>query len=61
MAIDIEKLTGADVGRAVVYHSRGGDKGEDGYIASWNKVFVFVRYGHGPQAAATDPKYLEWR
>ena len=60
--IHIEDLkTPRDVGRAVVYRSPGGDEVEDGYISSWGTVFIFVRYGPSPQAAATDPKCLEWR
>ncbi len=58
--IHIEDLKPRDVGRAVIYRSPGGDKIEEGCVSSWNYVFIFVRYGIGPQAAATDPKDLEW-
>ncbi len=58
--IHIEDLKARDVGRAVIYRSPGGDKIEEGYISSWNYAFIFVWYGPSPQAAATDPKYLEW-
>ncbi|KKK61840.1 hypothetical protein LCGC14_3010330 [marine sediment metagenome] len=58
--IQIEDLKARDVGRAVIYRSPGVDKAASGYISSWNYALVFVRYGAGPQAAATDPKDLEW-
>ncbi len=58
--IHIEDLKKRDIGRAVIYRSSRGDKVEDGYISSWNREFIFVRYGASPQAAATHPNYLEW-
>jgi len=58
-------LTEADVGRKVIYlgnrYPRG--KSEEGIITSFNRQFVFVRYGK-PGSEATrrdDLEYLENR
>ena len=56
--------------RMVKYVSNGGDKEEYGYITSFNKEFIFVRYHcqlkpevrirAGITSEATSPKDLEW-
>lgn len=62
--IDIAKLTDADKGRGVIYtphHSTPENPDtERGVISSWNDTYIFVRYGPGSTAAATDPEQLEW-
>lgn len=40
-----------EVGMGVTYHSFNNE--EHGIITSWNKHFVFVRYGLGDTSAAT--------
>lgn len=60
MPIDITSLTGADIGRGVVYRSKGGDKVEDGIIKNFNERYVFVVYRGSFQSAATDPNDLEF-
>jgi hypothetical protein len=70
--IDISKLTDADKGRPVTYHSH--HSMEHGRITSWNDKFIFVRYHEkidlsslphrrtprtGETSEATDPKDLE--
>jgi len=66
MGIVIQNLKSTDIGRAVVYRSKGGVKAEDGVISSWNveNRWVFVRYQSptgGSYVAATDPADLKWR
>lgn len=57
--------TQADVGRAVVYtppHDRGRPlAAEEGVITSFNKSFVFVRYGTYATPRATKRGDLEWK
>ncbi len=53
MAIAIDELTEADVGRAVTYH-REYSKLEFGKLSSWNSKFVFVRF-KGPNGEACEP------
>ena len=55
--MDIRTLTPADVGRAVVYTPRHGER-EDGVITGWSDLFVFVRYGVQTVAKATHPMDL---
>ena len=65
--IDIAKLSGKDVGRAVVYQAPHGDR-EIGRIKSWNDKFVFVVYKCDSQwgrfqdftGCATDPNDLNF-
>ena len=57
--IEINKLTGSDKGRSVIYTSPQGEK-QTGRISSWNNVFIFVWYSWGAAAAATVPKDLEF-
>lgn len=60
MSIDIKKLQEKDIGRIVIYTSKGKDKREEGVITSWNDKFIFVRYGAYKQSAATMPEDLEF-
>jgi len=55
----IEELTDEHVGRRVIYTANHGER-EVGTISSWNENMVFVRYGLGPTAAATNPERLEF-
>ena len=52
-------LKNSDVGRNVIYTAHHGER-EEGVISSWNDHYVFVRYGRGSTAAATDPDQLEF-
>jgi hypothetical protein len=54
MAIDISKLTKADIGRKATYH-REHCAVEHGVLTSWNKEFVFVQF-KGPQGEACCPE-----
>jgi len=67
--IKITDLKDSDIGRLVIYRSKGGDKKERGKISSWNDEFIFVNYENYPEicpdffnptAAATRPEDLEW-
>ena len=58
--IDITKLTEADIGRLVIYRTAPNYDPEEGPITSFNKNWVFVRYGRGSTSAAMDPKDLDW-
>lgn len=66
MQIERKKLTGDDIGRAVIYipnHANGDMSHSDvetGFIKSWNENWVFVRYHLGDTAAATNPENLRW-
>jgi len=54
--------TADDIGRKVVYTSNrypGGEL-EEGVITSFNRRFVFVRYGSQVGSKATDRHDLEW-
>lgn len=55
----ISDLKPDDVGRNVTYTAHHGER-EHGVISSWNDTYVFVRYGMGSTAAATDPDQLEF-
>ena len=55
----ISDLKDSDVGRNVTYTAHHGEK-EHGVISSWNDSYVFVRYGMGSTAAATDPEQLSF-
>lgn len=55
--IIIEKLTEKDVGRNVTYRPPF-EKHDEGVITSWNRSFVFVRYGSDKTSKATPPSYL---
>jgi hypothetical protein len=52
--------TEADIGRAVVYHPRGG-KSEDGIIRGFNRNFVFVQYKGDLHSKATRRNDLTWK
>ena len=58
--------TKEDIGRGViytpshVYYDKGHKDCEQGYITSFNKHCVFVRYGAGITSAGTNRKYLFW-
>jgi len=65
--IKITDLKDSDVGRLVIYRSKGGDKKERGKISTWNDMFIFVNYENYPEicpdffnptAAATSPEDL---
>jgi len=67
--IKLSELKESDVGRLVVYRSKGGDKVERGKISSWNNRFVFVNWeiypgrhlvSFGCAPAATYPEDLEF-
>lgn len=47
-----------DIGRRVIYRSRG--KMEEGWITSFNDNFVFVLYHAGDTSAATRRQDLDW-
>jgi hypothetical protein len=50
-----------DIGRKVVYYPRytiGGE--QEGLISSFNRNWVFVRYGLGCTSQATKREDLEW-
>lgn len=53
----ISDLKDSDVGRQVIYTAHHGER-QAGVISSWNKDWVFVRYGMGSTSAATDPEQL---
>ncbi len=56
--LDIESLSDADMGRAVIY-TDGTGQIEQGHITSWNKSFVFVDYGKScGRGIATSPSDL---
>lgn len=55
----IADLKDTDIGRHVIYTAHHGAR-EEGVISSWNDTYVFVRYGRGSTAAATDPDQLEF-
>lgn len=57
--MNISELTDSDKGRHVIYTAHHGER-ESGVISSWNDRYVFVRYGMGSTAAATDPSQLEF-
>lgn len=52
--------TEKDIGRKVVYRAAPFMQPEEGVITSFNKEFVFVRYGTDTTSAATPRKQLEW-
>ncbi len=67
--IKLSEMKESDVGRMVVYRSKGGDKVQRGKISSWNDTFIFVNYEnypdvapgfYNPTAAATSPEDLAW-
>ena len=49
-----------DIGREVVYVGTLKGTGQPGTITSFNKHYVFVRYGTGDTSAATRREDLEW-
>jgi len=57
--MQISDLIDSDKGREVIYTAHHGAT-ESGVISSWNETFVFVRYGRGSTAQATDPEQLEF-
>lgn len=60
--IDIKKLKETDKGRKVIYipQSRSIVKPEEGVISSWNKNYVFVKYGSDTTSKATSPENLKF-
>jgi hypothetical protein len=60
----IKDLTENDIGRNVIYtpnHSTSKNPAtEPGILSSWNVQVVFVRYGMGSTAAATNPEQLHF-
>lgn len=48
-----------DEGKWVHYKAHDGHI-ENGRVSSWNDSVVFVRYGRGDTAAATDRSQLDW-
>ena len=55
--IRIEKLTGADKERGVLFHHHHGAT-ERGVLSSWNDRYVFCRFTSGSTVAACDPNQL---
>lgn len=49
-----------DIGRAVIYKQPHLPKGESGVITSFNKYYVFVRYGSDIQSKGTYRRHLSW-
>jgi len=66
MKIQNMELTEDDVGRAVKYvplHAHGDENHKDveyGIITSFNKVYVFIRYGDQVNSKATSADDLIW-
>jgi hypothetical protein len=56
--IDITKLTWADIGWGVIYI----ETGEQGYITSFNKKFIFVAFGKRTmgRGEAVYPDGIKW-
>ena len=57
--MNINDLKDSDVGRLAIYTAHHGER-QEGTISSWNDTYVFVRYGLGSTAVATDPDQLEF-
>ena len=53
------ELTKKDVGRMVIYRV-GSPVEERGIITSWNKKYVFVRYGNNAGSQATEARDLKF-
>ena len=49
-----------DIGRKVIYNSGHDVKQEEGVITSFNRFYVFVRYGDETQSKATSREDLFW-
>lgn len=58
--INISDLTESDKGRSVRYTSFIGAPVEVGRIKTWNDKWIFVWYGSGDTATATNPNDLEF-
>jgi hypothetical protein len=54
------EVTEKDIGRKVVYTSRGGETKEEGVITSFNDSYIFVRYGNKCNSQATHRRDLEF-
>ncbi|MCJ2093050.1 hypothetical protein MKK67_11145 [Methylobacterium sp. J-072] len=52
--------TPSDIGRTVAYHDRPEAKPELGIVTSFDRFFVFVRYGADLHSRATKASHLEW-
>lgn len=51
-ALDVGKLTEADIGRTVIYRDHG--RAEAGTLTSWRNEIVFAKYLRGDTAAAAN-------
>lgn len=54
------EVTPADIGRTVVYRDRATSRPEEGVITSFNRRWVFVRYGDEKTPKATNRRQLSW-
>lgn len=52
--------TERDINRKVIYRAAPFMTPEEGVITSFNREFVFVRYGKNTHSTATPRKNLEW-
>ena len=52
--------TEKDIGRVVLYQGIRADDKDRGVITSFNRNFVFVRYGSKTHSEATNPRDLSW-
>jgi hypothetical protein len=52
--------TPSDIGRTVAYRDRPNTDPELGIVTSFDRFFVFVRYGADPYSRATKASHLEW-
>ena len=57
--INMDALTDADIGRAVIYTDRGNTKTEKGFITSFNLYFIFVDFGTNTHPACS-PQDLDF-
>ncbi|MCJ2092991.1 hypothetical protein MKK67_10840 [Methylobacterium sp. J-072] len=53
-------LTPSDIGRTVAYRDRPGVVPERGIVTSFDRFFVYVRYGADLHSRATKASHLEW-
>lgn len=52
--------TPSDIGRRVAYRDRPEVEPELGVVTSFDRFFVFVRYGADAHSRATKASHLEW-
>ena len=52
--------TPSDIGRTVAYRDHPNTNPELGIVTSFDRLFVFVRYGADPHSRATKASHLEW-